>query len=382
MPSKTNDDELNVLAQQLFDKICISQKNINLLENYYEETKDYNTEYKSCRKNSSIDADTANYINFFTNYIKKICFEYKNIIFNINIYTKNYEDLSNHIYMIKMAIVCCLYDKKGFKDKVSLKIDLYLTGLEKTLPLVPGTPIKKQHAKSGYSIFSDNIYICIYRKEEWFKSLIQELFFAFTIDLEDDKINFRNILSNSFRIDDPFLIGNSIVEFCARLFNVAVFLYFDKNVKELDSFKKEFRKMTHKEQMFSVSQAHKILGHFGLKYQDILHKEQEINPETNHEKNQLQLSQEKYKDEGDLFCYYITTSLLFIHQTRMIQWFNFEQNNFFNIKKSERELVIFCHYIAHCSKDDITIKTFEKKEAKQSTESNISNNIRFCYHRI
>ena len=60
MPSKTNDDELNVLAHQLFDKICISQKNINLLENYYEETKDYNTEYKPCRKNSSIDADTAN----------------------------------------------------------------------------------------------------------------------------------------------------------------------------------------------------------------------------------------------------------------------------------------------------------------------------------
>ena len=174
--SKGKYDELNLIAQQIFNKICVSQKNINLLENYYEEDKDYNVEYKP-RKNSFIDVTTVHHIDFFTNYIKLIFFEYKNIIFNINIYTKTYEDLSNYIHLIKIAIVCCLYEKNEFKDKVSLKIDLYLTELQKTLPLVPGALIKKEHAKSGYSVFSDNIYICVYRREEWFKSLIQELFF-------------------------------------------------------------------------------------------------------------------------------------------------------------------------------------------------------------
>ena len=100
-----------------------------------------------------------------------------------------------------------------------------------------GTKTKKQHLKSGYSKFDDNIYICIYRREEWFKSLIQELFFAFTLDLDGDKIVYKNILSNSFCIRDMFHLNNSITEFCARLFNVAIFIYFGRNIKSLQQFK-------------------------------------------------------------------------------------------------------------------------------------------------
>lgn len=382
MASKVKYDELNLLAEQLFNNICDSNKNINPFENYYEEDKDYNIEYKP-RKNSFIDTATVNHIHYFTNYIKLIFFEYKNIVFTINLYTKNYEDLSDVIHLIKLSIICCLRDKNGFKEKVSLKIDLFLTELQKTLPEVPGTVIKKEHAKSGYSIFSDNIYICIYRKEEWFKSLIQELFFAFTLDLDDEKINFKNILSNDFCVDDTFLIGNSIVEFCARLFNAAIFLYFDKDVKELVPFKQSFKKMIQKEAVFSISQTQKIFDHFGVKYRDLLCKDQE----RKQEKKQSLEFQEKYKDSGDLFCHFLIPSLLFIHQTRIIQWINFEQNDFFNIKKSERELVIFTHYIAHCSKDEKTINTFKSKEDKKMVYANVRNsidskNFRFCYHRI
>lgn len=382
MASKVKRDELNLLAEQIFDRIVISQKQIALLENYYEEDKDYNIEYKP-HKNSFIDPATVSYIDHFTNYIKIIRFEYKNIIFNINIYTKNYEDLSGYIHLIKFAIICCLHEKNEFNEKVSLKIDLYLTELQKSLPEVPGAVVKKQHTKSGYSIFSDNIYICIYRKEEWFKSLVQELFFAFTLDIDSNKINFKNILSNNFCIDDTFLIGNSVLEFCTRLFNMAVFLYFDKNVKELVAFKKSFKKMMQKESSFSIFQTQKFLNHFGLKYEDLLCKEQELN----YEKKKSQDLQDKYKDSGDLFCYFLIPSILFIHQTRIIQWINFQQHNFFNIKKSEREMVIFTHYIAHCSKDEKTLNAFEVKEEKLSIEDNsrnkiVSKNIRFCYHRI
>lgn len=382
MTSKMKHDELNLLAQQIFDRIVISQKQLTMLENYYEEEKDYNIDYKP-RKNSFIDPVTVGYIDHYTNYIKIIRFEYKNIIFNINIYTKNYDDVSTYIYLIKLTIICCLHEKKGFDEKVSLKLDLYLTELQKTLPDIPGAVIKKEHSKSGYSIFSDNIYICIYRKEEWFKSLIQELFFAFTLDLDGDKINFKNILSNNFCVDDTFLVSNSIVEFCARLFNLGIFLYFDKNVKELVSFKKNFKKMIQKELSFSIYQTQKILNHFGLKYQDLLCKEQE----PSYEKKKSQDLQDKYKDSGDLFCYFLIPTLLFIHQTRIIQWINFQQHNFFNIKKSEREMVIFTHYIAHCSKDEKTLNAFEVNEEKLSTDvnscnKNVSKNIRFCYHRI
>ena len=241
MTSKINDNGLDLVTQQIFEKIVIAQKNINSFVNYSQEDKDYNIEHNHF-KNSLIDPTTVNYIHYITNYIKIIQFQYKNIFFNINIYTKNYENVSNYIYLIKLAIICCLYDKTEFYEKITLRIDMYLTDLKKLLPDIPGTKLKKQHAKSGYSIFNDNMYICIYRKEEWFKSLVQELFFAFTLDLDGDKINYKNILSNNFNIENDFLINNSIIEFCSRLINLGIFLYFEKNIKELPLFKKISRR--------------------------------------------------------------------------------------------------------------------------------------------
>lgn len=380
MVSKSNKSKLNIIAQQIFDRISISEKNIHLLTNYCEEDKDYNINHKP-QKNQFIDPITVNYINYYTNYIKQLCFEYKNIYFCIKIYTKNYENLSDYIRLIKIGIISCLYDKKEFKEKISLRIDLYLTALEKCLPQTPCAPIKKEHIKSGYSKFDNNIYICIYRREEWFKSLIKELFFAFTLDLESDKIMYKNILSNNFCIDDTFQINNSIIEFFARIFNSSVFLYFGKNVKSLSEFKTLFKKMIVKETVYSVSQSYKLLSHFGLKYEDIIYKLED--------KSRLSNSSltNKYKDEGGFFCDYLIPALLFIHQPRIIQWINFTQNNFFNIKKSERELVIFTHYISHCSKDIKTLKAFKSQEETQMKESDISNNaisknIKFCYHRI
>ena len=198
MATKSSKDKniLNVIAEQTFESIIYSKKNIDLIENYFEEDKDYNTNNAPC-KNPLIDPITVNYIHYKTNYMKVVNFEYKNIIFTINIYTENYQDNASYIYFIKIAIICCLRDKIKFKEKIFMKIDLYLTELKKTLPKISGSCVKKEHTKSGYSKFDNNIYICIYRKEEWFKSIVQELFFAFTIDLETNNINYKNILKNN-----------------------------------------------------------------------------------------------------------------------------------------------------------------------------------------
>ena len=273
MTGKKENDETIVMVEQIFNRIVNAEKNMEAFHNHCEEDKDYNVEYKP-RKGKFIDPITVNYIDYYTNYVKCVYFEYKNISFDLKIYTKNFEDLSSYIKLIKIGVMCCLLDKKAYNEKISLKIDLYLTSLQKTLPDVPCAKIKKEHSKSGYSKFDDNMYICIYRKEEWFKSFIQELFFAFTLDLDGDKIMYKNILCNDFSIDDTFQINNSIIEFCARIFNCAVFLYFAKNIKTLPQFTSCFKKMLAREKLFSVSQSHKLLTHFKLKYQDILYKPQ------------------------------------------------------------------------------------------------------------
>ena len=48
---------------------------------------------------------------------------------------------------------------------------------------------------------------------------------------------------------------------------------FDKNVKEMTPFKKEFKKMIQKERMFSITQTSKIIKHFGVNYHELLCKE-------------------------------------------------------------------------------------------------------------
>jgi len=373
MANKSNNDIITLISEQLFNQIVLSHNHINTIINYREEDKDYNIHNKP-GKNSFIDANTINYIHRFINYIRIISFEYKNVFFIINIFTKNYEDISNYIYLIKFAIICCLYDKDEFKNKISLEIDLYLTELNKKLPDAQGEPIKKKHTKTGYSVFSENIYICIYRKEEWFKSMIQELFFTFTLDLDGDGISYKNIMSNNFCIEDNFLINNSITEFFARLFNTAMFLYFENNVKERELFNSKFKEMIDREKIFAINQAQKILNHFSLEYEDILklHKPQKTENGTIIPKKVV------YKDDSDIFTYFFIPAILFIHQTRFIQWINFEQNNFFNVKKSERELVILGHYIAHCSIESKTTAAFQKKH----TNNSVCKKIKFSYHRL
>lgn len=363
MTNNSNNDITNLISEQIFNRIVLSQNHIHTIINYREEGKDYNI-YNKPGKKSFIDTNTISHIHKFINYIRIISFEYKNVFFIINVFTKNYEDISNYIYLIKFAIICCLYDKDGFKNKISLEIDLYLTELNKELPDLPGEPIKKKHTKTGYSVFGENIYICIYRKEEWFKSLIQELFFAFTLDLDDNEIRYKNILSNNFCIEDNFFVNNSINEFFARLFNMATFLYFENNVKERTLFVSKFKEMFSREKNFAINQAQKILNHFSLEYEDILklHKPQKV----------------AYKDDSDLFTYFFIPAILFIHQTRFMQWINFEHNNFFNVKKSERELVILGHYIAHCSIGSKTTSAFQKKH----TNDSVCKKIKFCYHRL
>ena len=104
MSRNSSTDELSIVSEQIFNKIVFAEKNIGTLKNYCEEDKDYNIEHKT-KKNQLIDPITVNYINYFSNYIKCINFEYKNIVFNIKIYTKNYENNSNYITLIKLGII-------------------------------------------------------------------------------------------------------------------------------------------------------------------------------------------------------------------------------------------------------------------------------------
>ena len=74
MANKSDNDQINLISEQLFNRIILSHNHIDTIINYREEDKDYNIHNKSGKK-SFIDTTTLNYIHNYINYIKKIYFE-------------------------------------------------------------------------------------------------------------------------------------------------------------------------------------------------------------------------------------------------------------------------------------------------------------------
>lgn len=362
---RIEDNCFYLLSEQLLKSIIKAEKTVKTLSHVSDDIKDFNATNSSINS-SRIDKNTVNYIKYFINYVKKINFEYKNILFSINIYTNNYSNCDGIIFLIKIALICCLQDKTEGSDITHFELDLFLTDLKKKLPEIHANNIKNTHTKSGYSQYDKNIYVCIYRKEEWFKSFIHEIFYAFTLDFHDNGIRYKNILSQAFCLDNNFLLTDAIIEFFSRVFNASVFLYFEKKVNKYDIYAQEFEKMIHKEQIFALMQANKILNHFGVNYTMVID-----------EQNKSKLNK-IYKEDTNAFCTYVITSIMFFHFQRMLQWIDIENNNFFGIIKNERELVILTHYIALGSLDEDLIQKFKKHSFVQHQ----SRELKYCYHRI
>ena len=107
----------------------------------------------------------------------------------------------------------------------TLKIYLYLTNKKKTLPLNNIVPLNKNNVNSAvtYSC-SMNGEILIFRKEEWFKCLIHELFHSLCLDfigLYSD-IDVKSYLRNVFCIKSEYLLSESYNEWWATNLNCLI----------------------------------------------------------------------------------------------------------------------------------------------------------------
>ena len=295
------------------------------------------------------------YINNYINYSTQLKFNYKNIFFTINIYTEKYINIINYFEKIQLAIICCLNNTNSFDYAINFTIDLFYTNLKKKWPSRL-EPITSKHIGNGFSKFNENMYICIYREEEWLKSLIHELLYSFSLDLNCKRINFKNIFSKSFNINANFFIHDSIIEFWARIINIVFTIHYKKCKNTVE----EFKTLLNHEKLFSIIQANNLLKIYDITYESITNK----NIITN----------KLYKEKCNAFSSYVLTSILINDFDRTIEWMNINKSNIFNITKMEKDIIIFSYYIVSISKSkkitDIYKKNCHNNKSAKMTISN------------
>ena len=277
-------------------------------------------------------------------YVYNIKFFYKNINFFINIYFDNEINVEKYIEIIKLIICICLKNKVS-DNKEEFIFDLYLTDEKKHFNYKFPNCIESYNINSGYSRFSNNMYICIYRKEEWVKVFIHECLHTFNLDFHDELINFKNLFSSLFNCSSEFNMNESFVEFWARIFNCGIFTYFLKKNISFKDFNTLFKLNINIEMIYSIIQANKLLNKFELNYNKIIDKNNKIII---------------YKENTNAFCYYVITSILLFNFEKVIKWFNMYNSSYFDCIKNEREVMIFCYFIKEISVSKNVIDIFDK----------------------
>ena len=233
----------------------------------------------------------------------------------INIYIGIEEEKVDYkyYYLIVNYMLSILYILiKESNPKCSKKLDIfiYLTNINKNLPINSNETIGKYHVNSGYSFLcKKNNIIVIYRKEEWFKVFIHECLHAFGFHIIYNLPN-NEIVNNLFNINNNINIclSECYVETWARILNVANISYLKTN--SYDNFKISLCKMLEIETIYSCIQVYKILKYMDLTYMELINN------------NNIQT---KYKENSNIFSYYILTTIFLLNINDFLKWC--ENNN-------------------------------------------------------
>lgn len=394
---KFTNDNLNTFMKIM--KPCINNNNIvdrnflsvmfNLLldANEYIEIVSFIREVKYKNNDTMkelLNMDSLNSIFFpdlIKNYIIKndaLLLEYKtfingkNIIINFYIYDNIIINSKNNLFNNELINLINIYDyysklvlmwiyiiikysKKSCGN--NLRIDIYHTLFKKELPYEKNSILGATNANTAFtSNCTKNSEIIIFRKEEWFKVFIHETMHNFDLDFSlMDQREFNKNIKKIFPINSKMNIFEAYCDFWARIvlscFNSFIFLKNDidnknknKNNKKLINFinKKEFYKVCDLfieiERIFTIYQANKVLKFMDLNYVDFI-SDSSIN--INYDKIKLL----KFKENTNIFSYYIVTAILLCQYNKFINWCQMNNTQLFKFNNTNKQLKLFQDYI-------------------------------------
>ena len=258
--------------------------------------------------------------------LKTFSVKINNIIFTINIFFMN-NDKKNVIIM-KKNIIRLLYFLSNFiiNNKIkTVNINIVLLDLKKELPM-NNSVLNSYNINTGVTwACHPNGEIVIYRKEEWFKVLIHELFHSLCFDFAN--LNMTKILKDKitklfFIKHSNFEISETYSEFWANIINSVLISYeFTSNFKD---FLEQFEMFHTIEKYFSIFQTIKILNYMNLNYNII----------TSKKKTNKEMSIINYREQTNVFAYFIMKMVLLFHMNDMLIFFsNNHDSNIINCNK-------------------------------------------------
>lgn len=241
----------------------------------------------------------------------------KTTFYFVDFEPSNKDDLRNSIFiMIMWMFIAKKYSLKACAETV--KVFIYLTPFEKKLPTSQTSIISPINVNTGYTrSCQPNGEIVLYRKEEWLKVFLHEAFHLFGLDFSTNPTTeYVDKLKMIFNLNCEFLLFEAYCEFWARLFNIGFTSFMMCEKKQFNIFQKYSNALLSFERVYSVSQFKKILSFMNLEYSYLYSKEPQ----------KKQACKMLYKENSNVFAYYVLTSLLLNNVDKTMDFF--EKKNY------------------------------------------------------
>ena len=296
-------------------------------------------------KSHYVPVNIINYINT----TKNITYKVSGIINskNIEVYFICYNNERINIYKYSCFVFLIIYILTiNFKNNCSefLTIHIYLTPYLKINPEYSHIILDKNEVNTGYSkigcISKSNVVI--YRKEEWTKVLIHELFHNLNLDFALlDITHINKMLRKYFQLNITFNVNECYAEIWGRLLITFISSYF--NSLSRNEFASNFNKLIIKEISFSLIQTIKIQNRIkNVKY---------------------------YRENTHAFVYYILTSGLMHNYANFIKWCGVYNKHFFYFNKTINNVSNYTHFILNSLQNEnykLLIKCLYNKKKTRS----------------
>ena len=274
-------------------------------------------------------------------------------IFTINIFFNRRQNVNirKMMYYIKFLLCLSLQHYRNEKERHNFNISIYLSDIKKGIASGFKNIIESKHINSGYYYYdptNDTSNIVVFRREEWYKTLVHECVHCFNLDFQSVKISYKILMSDLFFIQSEMKMNEAFTEFWARTLNCAILTFHGIESDNFTDFNHIFSINLNIERVHSLNQGMKLLRMFGLPYSSI------IDPEMK------SMTEKVYKEKTNAFCYYVMTSILMYNFDNTLQWFTNNEYNTISFEKTERQIMIFCYYLKQVSRSSELLQTMDK----------------------
>jgi len=260
---------------------------------------------------------------------------------------KYYETIVCKIYM--WIHIANKYREKNCSQK--LNIYLYLTDMVKLLS--KNGVIGRLNANTGFTTpcsLKNEIYV--FREEEWFKVFIHESFHSFGMDFSHpQKEDIQNMceqqIHSIFNIPDiNVLVFETFNEVCAEIIHLLFFHFFRSPSKNYSE--RSIETLLNREMSFSAFQSAKVMADYSMKYTDLYSQ----SPDAIQKRK-------NYRENTNVFAYYILKSLLLNHFDEFISWITHSNRGSFQFISTVQNASAFCSMIRDIYNDPDYVEKVE-----------------------